>query len=284
MTYLTPGGARPSRATVSRDLGFKVPARFTEFVCQIYDFANGNPTACCESFEVALGLYPAGADARYSSTPPELFPIGKTGVDGDHHGFILHAPELDLDELPFGNYCPMDSDGVGHVGSTTERGIASIMATLLSYDWVPPSEKERLVDIAKECNIRPELEEHPAISVPSGWRFVPSADGVGTLAPADLFSPEPVTAFDQYGPATPFIEAADQAVKSGYFATALHYLRDALWFNSHAHPFDIARLMIEVYERLNRGQLAEQVNETMTRWSEMNAMAPYHKDNKRSDG
>jgi len=269
IAYLTQVGGRPSRESVSRDLGFKVPARFAEYVCQIFDFANGSPEACMEAFKATLELYPAGADARYAGTPPELFPVGGTGCDGDHYGFILHAPELNLDDLPFGQYCPMDSDGVGLVGSTAEQGIGSRMAVLLSYDFVSPSEKQLIADIARACNIRPELEENPAISVPSGWRFLPSADGVGTLAPAHLFSSEPVAAFDQYGPTTPFIEAADRAVKAGYFATALHYLREALWFNWASSPFDVARLMIDVYHLLNRDQLAEQLNPTMRQWTEI---------------
>jgi len=33
-------------------------------------------------------------DFRYQQTPPELFPIAMTGVDGGHFGYLIHAPEL----------------------------------------------------------------------------------------------------------------------------------------------------------------------------------------------
>src|SRR5262249_13786095 len=156
-----------------------------------------------------LGLFPAGPDARYWGTPPELFPVGSTGCDGDHYGFVLHAPELDLDELPYAHYCPMDSDGGILVGSTTAKGIASVMAWHSSYDCARQEvkkllieKKKLLIDVASFCSIQPDEERDPAIPVPGGWRLLPSSDGIGTLAPAKLFSREPVTALNRYGPST----------------------------------------------------------------------------------
>ena len=268
MTYLTPKSGRPTRASLSTELGFKVPVRFAEYVCQIFDLYQGNPELCLSAFDVIPGLYPVGRDGRYGGTPAELFPVGGTGCDGDHYGFLLHAPELDLDELPFAHYCPMADDGVAIVGSTTEQGIASIMAELLSLDFVSPEEKHQIAEIASACNIRPEEEKASAISVPSGWRFVPSADGVGTLAPTELFSPDHVTVIAKYPQTTPHIEAADQALKGGYFATALHYLREGLWANWPAHPIDIALRMCDVYHLLNRDKLAEELEHTMKGWAE----------------
>lgn len=276
MTYLTPESGRPTRATVSHELGFKVPVRFAEYVCQIFDFYRGNPESCLNAFDATLGLYPAGRHARYDGTPAELFPVGKTGCDGDHYGFLLHAPELDLDELPFAHYCPMDDDGVVVVGSTTEQGIAANMARLLSYDFVSPEEKHRISEIASVCNIRPDEENAPAISVPSGWRYLPSTDGVGTLAPAELFSPDHVAVIAEYPQTTPHIDAADQALKGGYFATALHYLREGLWANWPAHPIGIAVRMGDVYHLLNRDKLAEELEHTMKGWAETDeAMKKY---------
>lgn len=100
MTYLTPTSGTPSRASLSRELGFNVPARFADYVAQLFEFADGHPERCLEAFDATLGLFPEGRRARYQGTPPELFPVGSTGCDGDHYGFLLHAPELDLDELP----------------------------------------------------------------------------------------------------------------------------------------------------------------------------------------
>ncbi|MGI8979690.1 MAG: hypothetical protein ACR2FY_10720 [Pirellulaceae bacterium] len=268
VTYLTPAHGVPTRATLSQSLDFNVPKRFADFARQLFEFTNGDPERCLDAFDATLGLFPSGRNARYCGTPPELFPIGSTGCDGDHYGFLLHAPELELDELPYGHYCPMDSDGVILVGSTTIQGIASKMARCLSYDFEPPEKKKLIAEIARVCNIRPEEEANPAISIPSGWSFLPSSDGVGTLAPANLFAPQPVIQIDRYGPPAPFEEAANQAMRRGYLATALHYLREGLWYCWVTKPYDLARRMVDVYNKMNRAKLGIELTYTMSRWSD----------------
>jgi hypothetical protein len=267
LTYLTKDG-RPSRASLSKSLGLKVPLRFAEFVGRVYDFAAGDPALCLEAFDAVLGLFPSGKEARYSGTPPELFPLGTTGCDGDHYGFLVHAPELDLDELPYAHYCPMDSDGVILVGSTADQGIASVMARHLSYGFHTAEKRKLIADIACRCDIRPHEEKKPVIWIPRGWRFLPSSDGVGTLAPAKLFAPKHVTAFDRYRSPEPFVEPADHAMQAGHLATALHYLREGLWFSWVTKPFDLTRRMVDVYNMMNRGKLADELTRTMSRWSE----------------
>jgi hypothetical protein len=267
-TYLAPPTGVPTHASLSQSLDFNVPSRFAKYVRQLFEFADGDHERCLDAFDVTLGLFPSGPNARYWGTPPELFPVGSTGCDGDHYGFLLHAPELGLDDLPFAHYCPMDSDGVILVGSTAEQGIASVMARHLSYDFETDEKKNLIREIARKCGIHPEEEQQPTISVPSGWTYLPSCDGVGTLAPARLFAPSPVAEFDRYGPPTPFIEAANDASKRGYLATALHYLREGFWFCWGTKPYDLARRMIDVYNQINRGKLAIELSHTMRRWSE----------------
>ncbi len=264
-TYLTVDG-RPTRTTLSQALGFNVPSRFVEYICQLHDFAGGDPESCLDAFDDSLGLFPRGQDARYDGTPPELFPVGKTGCDGDHYGFLLHAPELELNDLPFAHYCPMDSDGVILVGSTTEMGIASVMGWHLSF--VSAVKKERIAKIAGACKIRPQEEQNPAVSVPHGWRFAPSSDGVGTLAPAKLFDPGPLLEFDRNKSSVPFEDAAERAISGGHLATALHYLREGLWFFWMTKPVSLARRMIDVYSMMNREALANELTHTMSRWIE----------------
>jgi hypothetical protein len=268
ITYLTPKAGVPTRANLSQALDFNVPTRFADYVRQLFEFGDGDPNRCLEAFDATLGLFPSGRNARYWGTPPELFPVGTTGCDGDHYGFLLHAPEIDLDELPYAHYCPMDPDGVILVGSTTKQGIASVMARHLSYDFEPAEKKKIIAAVARMCSIRPEEEANPAISIPSGWKFLPSSDGVGTLAPARLFAPYPAVRFDQYGPPTPFVEAAEAALHGGYPATALHYLREGLWFCWVTRPYDLARRMVDVYYQMNRGKLAIELTHTMSRWSD----------------
>jgi hypothetical protein len=266
-TYVTPREGRPSSDTISNALGFTPPVRFSEFVVNVYDLAGGDRKLCLEIFHVALGLFPSGASARYSGTPPELFPIGQTGCDGDHYGFLLHAPELKQAELPFCHYCPMDSDGVILVGSTTARGIGSLMGARLSYG-LSEEDEDLIASVAKVCRIVPEEESVPRVSVPEGWRFLPSSDGVGTLAPSEWFAPGPLAKPDRYGSPDPFLLLGDTAIKNRFYATALHYLREGLWFFGHGRAIALTSRMVEVYLMMNRSCLADELNRTMARWQE----------------
>lgn len=140
------------------------------------------------------------------------------------------------------------------------------MAQHLSYDFVGPAEKQLIRDVARACNIRPGEEPRPTIPVPTGWQFLPSSDGVGTLAPAGLFCPQPLDEFDRYGPPISFVQAAERALKEGYLATALHYLREGLCYCWVNKPYDLARRMVDVYNMLNRQILAIELTHTMNRW------------------
>jgi len=45
-----------------------------------------------------------GGDARYGQTPPQLFPVAMTGVDGGHYGYVIHAPVLALSDYPIAQF------------------------------------------------------------------------------------------------------------------------------------------------------------------------------------
>ncbi len=162
----------------------------------------------------------------------------------------------------------MDSDGVIIVGSGTENGIGSVMAVTLSYDFVSAEEKSLISEIARACNISPQVEHNPVIPVPQDWQFLPSSDGVGTIAPASLFDSQMVVEFDRYKSADPFVGAAELAIQNGHLATALHYLREGLWFFGWKKPLVLARRMVEVYEMMNRRPLANALTQTMSKWGE----------------
>ena len=84
---------------------------------------------------------------RYEQTPPELFPIAWTGVDGGHFGYVIRAPELTLSDYPIARFDPMDSVGAYLLGASTfeavETEISSIMRfaqeedspSPVSFDW-----------------------------------------------------------------------------------------------------------------------------------------------------
>jgi hypothetical protein len=265
-TYLCPKGTRPDRQTISAAVGFPVPAPFADLVAWIFDEAKGDPYRCVEVFGERVGLGVADRSSRYESTPPELFPFGHTGVDGDHYGYLVHAPELQVDDYPVCHYCPMDSDGIIVKGVGTFDGLAFIISFWAKSELHPAGRKWAAAMKKTHRKRQAELDVEDAIPIPRDWHFQKSSDGVGVLAHKTLFSADGVTTLDRYGPVESYVCAAEGAIRQGHLATALYYLREGYWHRWTEHPMLLCELMCKVYERLGRECLAEVVRERMTKW------------------
>jgi hypothetical protein len=268
-TYLCPTTGRPTRESISRELGFKAPIRFADFVSQVYDFGLGDPTKCRSVFDAVLGIcYPDGIDCRYAGTPSEFFPIGSIGCDGVHYGYLAVAPELLLDELPIGYYGPMDSDGVVLAGRNTEEGIASTMADFLSYEFIDAERKDLIQRFAAYTGIELRKPQTTQLLVPKGWQHLPSKDGVGSLGPVEWFSEEPIFDISKWTMPEEYVWAADVFIKKCQFGTALHYLREGLWRYCWEGNRMIGERTCELYRLMGREPLAEVLEWTMTnRWN-----------------
>jgi hypothetical protein len=147
-------------------------------------------------------------DSRYQQTPPELFPIATTGVDGGHFGYLIHAPELALSDYPIACFAPMDSNGAYLLGASTFEAVETEISANMrsaqeeddwqsspaSFEWWP-GVSARLArlgivpDPSKAARNYDDGHGKPAMpTVPEGWRYVPSSDGAGVLAPAAHFT------------------------------------------------------------------------------------------------
>jgi hypothetical protein len=265
-TYLCPPVGRPDRKTISDTLGVSSPVAFTRLVEWTYDKAQGDPYRCVEIFDEFVGLYPTDGSGRYESTPCELFPFGRTGVDGDHYGYLVHAPELTADDYPVCHFCPMDSDGVIVEGAGTYDGLASAIKIYGKPELRPDQAEWRTaLDDAMRNQNENGLDCASVVAVPPDWTFLPSADGVGVLAPSRLFGPAPI-AIDPHGPVEAFIAAANTAIRDGYFATALFYLREAYWCAWTEHPVLLGELLCHIYDKLNRPSLATAMSARVEAW------------------
>jgi hypothetical protein len=267
-TYLCPESGRPDRESVSAALGFTVPASFVDLVEWIYDQAKGDPYRSVDVFYERVGLGVADDFFRYDSTPCEFFPFGDTCVDGDHYGYLVHAPELQADDYPVCHYCPMDSDGVIIAGVGTYDGIASIMSLWAKSEAHPDGPGWAAAFQELGSKRRKEIDVQKAIHMPNGWRYQASSDGVGVLAPESFFESEEVVTLDPSWPVERYLGPAADAVGRGHVATALYYLREGYWNNWTEHPVPLCELMCDVYERLDRGCLADTLRARMTKWKE----------------
>ena len=105
-----------SRESFASAFGFPVPLPFVTFLnalCQDCATSEAVYDRFADVFEWDL----ASEEQRYQQTPPELFPIAGTGVDGGHIGYVIHAPELTLPDYPIARFEPMDGKFHGQVAA-----------------------------------------------------------------------------------------------------------------------------------------------------------------------
>lgn len=265
--------AYPTRISVSTALGFDVPEAFVEFVAILYAQSGTLKAKWPDLFRVFTGLDMAGAEARYPQTPPELFPFGQLGVDGVHYGYVIHAQELSSPDYPIGEICPMDFDGVGLIGSNTREALENLSSLQLEFG-VGETERLAIAEISRRLDLYPSAEKARRLydaegnylpiqpRVPPGWRYVPSADGIGVLAPKEAFGPGALTQVDPSTASSMYLRQADQAHEDGFFADALYYLREAYWHDwtdREELAGEIDTRLVRTYEALARPTLAEVV-------------------------
>ena len=177
-------------------------------------------------------VWPHCEPHSYPSTPPELFVFGAPGVDGIHYGFIVHVPGRA--PYPLAAFNPM----------TPECGVRALGAAL-------PSQR-----LASTPVFDPNW---PAIEpvVPPGWRYRPSSDGVGVLAPAEAFGALPSVDVNCLNTVSQVEDAATLALQQGYPATGLWILREFIANCDAASAGTALRLMAQTYRALARPLLAD---------------------------
>jgi hypothetical protein len=265
-----------TRESLTSTFGFPVPLPFVTFLnalCQ--DCATGE--AVRERVADVLEWDLADEDQRYQQTPPELFPIAGTGVDGGHFGYVVRAPELSLCDYPIARFEPMDGNGAYLLGASTFEAVETEISfnvrlgqedtwrSLASFDWWPavsarlaqlgivpdPSKAGRNYEDGHAKLVTP--------TVPEGWRYIPSSDGAGVLAPAAKFHPAFSHSLTDAPNSTLALDAALKHAAEDFPATALWLLRECYW---HTWPLKtednvgLCRAMSDAYAALDRQSLA----------------------------
>jgi hypothetical protein len=226
---------------ISFTFGFPVPVAFAQFLSGLYEYCRQDGKKCLALFERLTHLMLDGLDARYQQTPPEMFPFASLGVDGIHYGYLVHAPELPIQDYPVGQIAPMDRRGVTLFGNNTREALDNWVAEVIDQEG-DEEQREELLRLSQVFGLKPDIEKarlHSGFgdyalpirpSVPPHWRYLPSSDGVGVLAPAEKFEPRPLATVEKHIP-DEYFNAADKALANNYPATALYYLREGYWYN-----------------------------------------------------
>ncbi len=245
----------PGPDELARQLGCAVPDALVTIVRIAHELASDGTIARLRAYRHPAPLALAGDAARYATTPPELFPIAATGADGEHWGYLVHAPELPYDDYPVATYCPMDGDGVLPLGLDTRDAWSRFLADV---EADVPAALARRITCALRLDVPTSvLPERIVPSCPAGWRYVATADGSGVLAPSSAFDDEVLA---REGDALDDVAAAaERALLRGRPATALLRIKEACWRSpeSEALRIRLCKTWIAAYEALGRPQLAD---------------------------
>jgi hypothetical protein len=264
--------------------GFPVPPPFVTLLNALGE-GCGSAAAAYERVEDALGgSYLTEHEIRdgYDLSPPELFPFAATGVDGGYFGYVIHAPELAATDYPVGRFEPSDHDnGVYLLGATTFEAFETELSFEMQCDlefgrFQAPFASEWWPEVAarlRALGIEPDPAKagrnyengngkpvSPSI-VPEEWRHVPSADGIGVLAPAALFHPAKLPALERRPDVGAVLDAALRHAADHFPASALWLLREGYFLSDGAT--ELCRAIIDTYQALGRPSLAAVVSRRM---------------------
>ncbi len=230
----------------------------------------------------------------YNTVPIEFFPFAGTGVAGIALGFVIHAPEIEVEDYPIGEFYPAGS-GVYCLGDTTRNAFEFLLARglkcnsveyktehygeevsdkMLNYFKLAEQEaRQKIFALSMLLNVNQDKLMIPknygihqiVPKTPTDWRFEPTADGIGVLAHQSKFSPifnySQVPKFNDLDEELKFIK---QILQQGFPATALWIIREKYWAGHFERPFaEITELWAKIYEVLNRPMLAKRVFEAV---------------------
>lgn len=241
--------------------GIDMPRQFIDqlFVIDNYCRANNLDTLSC-LFDVFGILRLEGNSARYQQTPVEFFPIGSTGSDGEHYGYIMHTDGEP--DYPSAELCPMDSDGAVVIGHDTQSLLQNLLcdeSAIDSYKLLIEKLGLRPVTIHRKRYDGENKTLRIAVEPKQGWRFVQTADGAGVFAEEKYFNEyhEEYDTLKRMSGIEPYEYLAAEMKEFGYYGSQLYYLKQLYWFEWTNYTLAVKCLteMQDAYQHLSRPHL-----------------------------
>jgi hypothetical protein len=260
------------RATVDRAFGFAVPPTWLKLLELVQD-ADGSVNGRDFSlFQNVTGLLLGDAGDAYPGTPPELFLIGRTGMDGINCGCVIHDAKLASDP-PLAMFDPTQLRA-DYLGLDTRRSLGVLMGLHRAQrDQATTGDDAdaylRSDEVIESLGFDPkELPAEPPIGLrprtPPGWKLAMTADGLGVMAEGRLFAPD--QSFDEDAESFEPLDIADYvsnaraALAVGHTATALWHARNGYTFwAAEGMPAEITDLLCDVYRAMGRAHLIPRV-------------------------
>jgi hypothetical protein len=228
-------------------------------------------------------------DSLDHEEPMELVQFAHAG-DTLQYAWVVLAPELDLDDHPCVSY-QAETDDLVWLGDDTRQALENALVGRLTRHL---SEQERLrrraavpveklgpsplddpwwSPLCQALQLRPDIvspqrtwkarwDREIQPTVPPGWRYEPVSGGVGVLAEADAFAPQPFTVDpDWYGEES--ATHAQRALLDGHPATALCIVKE-----THVGEPGVVETMRAAYQALGRTQHVERADTWLREWAD----------------
>ena len=242
------------------DFGTKVPNGLLSFIEQILQHSRQNNIDPIEIFFDLFNInWFGGYNLRYFNTPFEFFPYAGNGSGGEHFGYVIHMENQK--NFKTGYFDPINDDEIQFLGNNTSEMIQNLLT----------EEREFLGNYAaliKKLNLdtqtnpdRFDVKGSIEPFVPANWKWKRTEDGIGVLAPAELFNPIDISREQYkiifYNRITEFMSIAVTNKEQGFYGTALYYLKNLYYYESSnfEYAIEIINEMIEIYEYLDRNHL-----------------------------
>jgi hypothetical protein len=263
------------RNALQSRIGFVVPKAFAEIATKFAERA-GDVGKGLELLEDTLQLRICHfLEDRYETAPIEFFPFLATGGDGHCFGYVIHAPELQLDDYPMGSMVPGENDGVVFAGDATPCALENMISYMRN-----PAEGFDEIDLywlgtiglqpnrAKVQQARRLIGEEyarPSPRIPPDWRHLMTSDGIGVVAHKSEFNGESTEPLPRDSSPARYVAAADAEMAAGYCGSALWYLKEGWWWAYCAPEQEVRQIkhrLVRAYEKLGKTLLAD----TMTKY------------------
>jgi hypothetical protein len=207
----------------------------------------------------------------YRNIPFELTPFSYSNVGGINYSWVILAPELDQDEYPCVIYDPNEEE-VSWIGDDTKQAFASILIGLPKM-WKKMNINARLsspknieiVSLLKILDINIEICSYSFLNkldfslkptIPDGWKYYKTYDGIGVLAKNEYFSGNEVYLKNEE--ISTYLSESEKALKNNYPASALIILKNARY--EYPENIEVIDLMIESYKSLGRDMHINRIN------------------------
>ena len=250
---------------------FKLPDDFKQILDRFEQKFNGEGFSQFASYIGIDWVTDIDEVRGYELVPFEAELPFPTGSNGEHMGWLNLCPNQREFKKPFICWAPLG----GHIfyhGTEVKQILANSIFNLHS-----PKYEDIDTEFLKELGIHIETANKPILvnyedeplnkiplSLPEGYQYEITSDGVGVIANSDHFSNE-YTYEQSENSIEEYLELAKQNFDKSYFATSLFLLKEAYYKNYYSginrnQIFELLKLKEITYKKLQLEEAAKQVD------------------------